>query len=76
MLLGTKQHGSDSRTDERTEQICTHTSDVADIVTDIISNNCRIAWVVLRQATLNLADKISTNVSSLGVDTTTNTSKD
>ena len=41
----------------------------------LTSNGGRVTWVILRNVLLNLAHKVSTHVSSLGVDSTTNTSK-
>ena len=57
-------------------QISTHTSNITHIITYIISNSSRVARVILWDISLNLSYDISTNVSSLGIDTTTYTSKE
>mmetsp|Transcript_11278 Transcript_11278/g.17153 ORF Transcript_11278/g.17153 Transcript_11278/m.17153 type:complete len:217 (-) Transcript_11278:455-1105(-) len=70
-----KSNSCDDRTNERLEEISSHTSHVTNIITDIISNDSRITGIVLRNTLLNLTNKISTYVSCLGVDATSDTGK-
>jgi hypothetical protein len=60
---------------EGTEKISTHTSNITNVVTDVISNGTGVERRVLRKLLTNLTSKISTNISSLGVDTTTDSSE-
>lgn len=46
-----------------------HSSDISDVVTDIVSNDSGVARVILAETGLHLSGKISTDISSLGVDT-------
>ena len=58
------------------EQIRGHTGAVTNIVTDIVGDNCRVAWIVFRNACFDLADKVGADVCSLGEDTTAETCED
>jgi hypothetical protein len=60
---------------ERTEKIGTHTSDITDIITDVISNSSGVLGGIFRKILFNFTDEISTDISSLGVDTTTDSSE-
>ena len=51
------------------KDIGAHTRNVTDVVTDIVSNNCRVPRIVFRDSDFNFTDKVSSNISSLGVDT-------
>jgi hypothetical protein len=54
--------------DVRLEQIGGHAGAVADIVTDVVGNDRGVAGVVLRNAGLDLADEVGTDVCRLGED--------
>ncbi len=41
----------------------------------LTSNGGRVTWVILRDVLLDFAHKVSAHISSLGVDSSTNTSK-
>jgi len=60
---------------ERTEEIRAHTSNITDVVTDVISNGSGVLGGIFREILFNFTDEISTDISSLGVDTTTDSSK-
>lgn len=60
---------------EGSEQIGTHSSDITDVITDVIGNDSGVAGIILRNTGLDLSDEISTDIGSLGVDTTTDTSE-
>jgi len=60
---------------ERTEKIGTHTSNITDIVTDVISNSSGVLGGIFRKILFDFTDEISTDISSLGVDTTTDSSE-
>ena len=61
---------------ERAEKISTHASDVTNVVTDVVSNGSGVERRVFREALADLSRKISTDISSLGVDTATDTSEE
>ena len=53
-----------------------HACAVADIVADIVGNRCRIARVVLGNASLDLADEIAADIRALGEDTAAEAGED
>jgi hypothetical protein len=61
---------------EGTEKIGTHTSDITNIVTDVIGNGTRVLSRVLFETLDNLTNEISTDIGSLGVDTTTDSTEE
>ena len=66
---------SAGRLSEGSEQIGTHSSDITDVITDVIGNDGRVTRIILRNTGLDLSDEISTDISSLSVDTTTHTTE-
>jgi len=60
---------------ERTEKIRAHTSDITDVVTDVISNGSGVLGGIFRKILFDFTDEISTDISSLSVDTTTDSSE-
>jgi hypothetical protein len=50
------------------EEVRSHAGDIADVVPDVVRDHGRIAWVVLRDAGLDLAHQIGTYVRGLGED--------
>ena len=61
---------------EGAEKISAHTSDVTNVVTDVVSNGAWVLGGVLRDGSLNLTSEISSDISSLGVDTATDSSEE
>ena len=61
---------------EGAEKISAHTGDVTNVVTDVVSNGAWVLGGVFWDGSLNLAGKISTDISSLGVDATTDSSEE
>jgi hypothetical protein len=61
---------------EGAEKISAHTSDVTNVVTDVVSNGAWVLGGVLGDGSLNLTGEVSTDVSSLGVDATTDSSEE
>ena len=57
------------------KNICGHARAVADIVTDVIGNRGRIAWVIFVQVLLDLADQIRADIGGFGVNATAQTSE-
>ncbi len=57
------------------EQVGAHARDVAHVVTYVIGDGSRVARVVLGDARFDLAHQVGAHVSSLCVDTATNTGK-
>ena len=68
-------HGGDDGTDEGLEDVRTHAGHVTNVVADVVSDDTGVAGVVLRNACFDFADEVSTDVSGLGVDATTDTSE-
>jgi hypothetical protein len=60
---------------ERTEKIRSHTSDITDVVTDVISDGGGVLGGIFREILFDFTDEISTDISSLSVDTTTDSSE-
>lgn len=58
------------------EEIGPHSSNVSNVVTNIVRDHSRVARVVLWDIHFNLSDQIGSNVRSLGVDASSNTSED
>ena len=74
---GSHRHrrGKGDRGDHRTaigfEDVRSHAGNVADIVTDIVGDDGRVARVILGDAGLDLADQVGADVSRLGEDAAT-----
>jgi len=77
-LVGGGRHNESSAggLGEGAEEISTHTSDVANIVTDVVGNSTGVLRRVLLEASNDLADEIGTNISGLGVDTATDSAEE
>lgn len=60
---------------EGAEEIGGHTSDIPDVVTNIISNGSRVFGAVFGQVLLKLTNEIGADISSLGVDTSSHSSE-
>jgi hypothetical protein len=73
--LLTKSQASNDRANIGLEKVSTHTSDISNIVTNIVSNDGGVTGIILIHIIGNLSNKIGTNVSSLCEDTTTNASE-
>ena len=63
-----EHHGGDDRHRIGLEQVGRHAGAVADIVADVVGDRGRIAWIVLGNAGLDLADEIGADVGALGED--------
>jgi hypothetical protein len=61
---------------KRSEQVSSHTSNITDVVTDVISNGTRVQWGVFLKSKSNFSSKIGTNISGFGVNTTTDTTEE
>jgi len=68
---GNDNQGSARGLTERAEEIGSHTGDVTNIVTDVVSDGGGVARIVFGEAVDNLTSEISTDIGGLGVDTTT-----
>jgi hypothetical protein len=64
-----------SRFSETSEKIGSHTGDITDVVTNIVSNSGGVTRVILGDSVDDLSDQVGTDISSLGVDTSTNTAE-
>ena len=58
------------------EQIGGHAGAVANVVADVIGDNCGVAGIVLGNSGFDLADQISADVSGLGEDAAAQTRED
>jgi len=70
------QHGSDDGDRIGFEQVGGHTGAVADVVTDVVGNDGRIARVIFRDSGLDLADQVGTDIGTLGENTSAETGED
>jgi hypothetical protein len=63
-----QHHSGDGRHRVGLKEIGCHAGAVADVVADVVGDGRRVARVVLRNAGLDLADEIATDVGALGED--------
>ena len=71
-----KQHGRDQGYGIGFEQVGGHAGAVADVVTDVVGDDRRVARVILGNAGLDLAHQVSADVGALGEDAAAETGKD
>ena len=71
-----EQHGGDEGDRIGLEQVGGHASAVADVVTDVVRDHRGVARVVLRDARLDLADEVGTDIRTLGEDAATEARED
>ena len=70
--MGGDDKGCASRLSERTEEIGTHASNITNVITDVVSDGAWVVGAVLLETFADLASKVSTDISSLSVNTTAN----
>merc|ERR1719162_2372116 len=58
------------------EQITAHPSNVANVVAHVIGDACRVPFVILIHALINLSTQVCANISSFGVDATSDTAEE
>jgi len=73
---GRDDKGGASGFSERSEKIGSHSSDISDIITNVISNSSGVSGRVFLKSVSDFTGKISTDISSFGVDTTTDSSEE
>mmetsp|Transcript_5154 Transcript_5154/g.15486 ORF Transcript_5154/g.15486 Transcript_5154/m.15486 type:complete len:710 (+) Transcript_5154:1915-4044(+) len=73
---GRDDEGSASGLGEGAEEIGSHSSDVTNVVANVVSNDGRVPWVILRDVLLDLSDQVGTDVGGLGVDTSSDSSEE
>ncbi len=71
-----EHHGGDERHDIGLEQIGGHAGAIADIVAYVIGDGGWVAWVVLGDTGLDLADEIAADIGALGEDAAAETGED
>ncbi len=71
-----ENHGGDGSDRVGLEQVSRHAGAIADIVTDVVGDGCRVAWIIFRNAGLDLADEIAADVGALGEDTAAKAGED
>jgi hypothetical protein len=64
----TQRHRRDDRRDVRLVDVGAHAGDVADVVTDVVGDDARVARVVLGDVRLDLPDDVGADVGGLRVD--------
>ena len=72
---GRNDEGGAGGLSEGSEKISSHTGNVTNVVTDVIGNSSWVAWVIFSKVLKGLTNKISTDIGSLSVDTTTDSSE-
>ena len=65
-----EQHGRHGRDRVGLEEVGRHARAIADVVADVVRDDRRVARIVFRNAGLELADEVGTDVGGLGVDAT------
>jgi len=73
---GGDDEGGASGFSERSEKISTHSSDITNIITDVIGNSSGVSGRIFLKSVSDFTGKISTDISSFGVDTTTDSSEE
>ena len=68
MIAWRRSSSSPPRADVGLVEVRPHTGDIADVVADVIGDNAEVAWIVLGNAGLDLADEIGADVGRLGED--------
>ena len=71
----TQSGGGENRATVALVEVGAHARDVANVVAHVVGDGCRVTRIVFRNARLDLTNQVGTDVGSLGVDTTTNTSE-
>merc|ERR1711968_322434 len=66
----------DDGSDVGLEEVCAHTGDVTDVITDVVGDDGSVVGVVLGDSRLNLAHKVSADIGCLGVHTSANARKE
>jgi len=61
---------------EGTEKIGTHTGDITNVVTDVVSDSAGVLGGVLGEGSIDFTSEIGTDISGLGVDTTTDSAEE
>ena len=70
---GTDDHGSHDTTDVGFEEVGTHASDVADVVTDVVGDGGGVTGVVFGDTGFEFTDEVGTDVGGFGVNATAHT---
>jgi len=66
-----QQHGGNQRNGIGLKQVGRHTGTIANVVTDVICNNGRIARIILGNSRFHLTHEICAHICALGKDATT-----
>jgi hypothetical protein len=61
---------------ERTEKIGSHTGNISDVITDVIGNGTWVVDIIFFKILHGLTDEIGTDISSFGVDTSTDSTEE
>ncbi len=69
-------HARNDGADIGLKEIRAHSSDVTDVVTDVVRDNRRVSRVILRDTRFDFSDQVRTYVCSLGKDSAANTSEE
>ena len=73
---GGDDEGGTGGLSEGTEKIGTHTSDITNVITDVVSDSAGVLGGVLGEGSIDFTSEIGTDISGLGVDTTTDSSEE
>ena len=73
---GGQHHRRDDRHGVGLEQVGGHAGAIADVVTDVVGDRGGVAWIILGDAGLDLADEIAADVRTLGEDAAAETGED
>ena len=77
-FVGGSRHneGSARGLSKRTEKIGSHTGNISDVITDVIGNGSWVGNIIFFKILDSLTDEIGTDISSFGVDTTTDSTEE
>jgi hypothetical protein len=72
---GRDDEGGAGGLSKRTEKIGSHTGNISDVITDVIGNGTWVSDIIFFKILDGLTDEIGTDISSFGVDTSTDSSE-
>ena len=60
---------------ERAEKVRSHTGNISDVVSDVVSDSGRVARIILGDSVDDLSNEVGTDIGGLGVDSTSDAAK-
>ena len=63
-----EHHGGDGRDSICLKKVCCHSGAVSDVISDVVSDDAGISWIIFGNAGFDFADEVSADVSGFGED--------